>query len=132
MYYSLYYSTLLFFILLFFFFFFNDPAPTEIYTLSLHDALPIFTDHPDTLVELTLESDTFLKTEERKLLYQSHEGIVHLIPKIKRLESANSEYREVNLNQNIKELFQDYFKTKNNNQQLNQEMMDLFDEVLKE
>src|SRR5439155_21747292 len=23
-------------------FFFNDPAPTEIYTLSLHDALPIY------------------------------------------------------------------------------------------
>src|SRR5206468_11564897 len=28
-------------LLLFFFFFFNDPATTEIYTLSLHDALPI-------------------------------------------------------------------------------------------
>src|SRR6266496_2002793 len=27
--------------LYFFFFFFNDTAPTEIYTLSLHDALPI-------------------------------------------------------------------------------------------
>src|SRR5207249_10856766 len=26
---------------LFHFFFFTDPAPTEIYTLSLHDALPI-------------------------------------------------------------------------------------------
>src|SRR5207248_11004130 len=26
---------------LFILFFFNDPAPTEIYTLSLHDALPI-------------------------------------------------------------------------------------------
>src|SRR5204863_8747025 len=25
------------------FFFFNDPATTDIYTLSLHDALPIFT-----------------------------------------------------------------------------------------
>lgn len=99
---------------------------------SVDKALEWLTDHPDTLVELTLESDTFLKTEERKLLYQSHEGIVHLIPKIKRLESANSEYREVNLNQNIKELFQDYFKTKHNNQQPNQEMMDLFDEVLKE
>src|SRR2546425_11600318 len=38
----------LFFILirtsiLFFFFFFNDTATTEIYTLSLHDALPICT-----------------------------------------------------------------------------------------
>src|SRR5438445_13363751 len=36
-------SFILFFIYLFFsfFFFFNDPATTEIYTLSLHDALPI-------------------------------------------------------------------------------------------
>src|SRR5207253_11477800 len=30
--------------LCFLFFFFNDPAPTEIYTLSLHDALPISTE----------------------------------------------------------------------------------------
>src|SRR6266853_6442828 len=30
------------FLLCYFFFFFNDTAPTEIYTLSLHDALPIF------------------------------------------------------------------------------------------
>src|SRR5690349_25022109 len=28
--------------LIFFFFFFNDTATTEIYTLSLHDALPIY------------------------------------------------------------------------------------------
>src|SRR6266513_1898274 len=31
-----------YFIFFFFFFFFNDTATTEIYTLSLHDALPIF------------------------------------------------------------------------------------------
>src|SRR3712207_7017298 len=30
-------------LVLFFFFFFNDTATTEIYTLSLHDALPIYT-----------------------------------------------------------------------------------------
>src|SRR2546430_15988954 len=30
-----------FVLLMFFFFFFNDTATTEIYTLSLHDALPI-------------------------------------------------------------------------------------------
>src|SRR5271168_5637104 len=29
-------------VFLFFFFFFNDTATTEIYTLSLHDALPIW------------------------------------------------------------------------------------------
>src|SRR5256885_16668413 len=32
----------LFSFFLFFFFFFNDTATTEIYTLSLHDALPIW------------------------------------------------------------------------------------------
>src|SRR5437870_7632319 len=30
---------------LFFFFFFHDPPPPEIYTLSLHDALPIWAGH---------------------------------------------------------------------------------------
>src|SRR5204863_9396981 len=30
----------------FFFFFFNDTATTEIYTLSLHDALPIYFSQP--------------------------------------------------------------------------------------
>src|SRR5438477_6763337 len=30
----------------FYFFFFNDTATTEIYTLSLHDALPISAGHP--------------------------------------------------------------------------------------
>src|SRR2546421_9814721 len=33
--------------LIFFFFFFNDTATTEIYTLSLHDALPISRDRSD-------------------------------------------------------------------------------------
>src|SRR6476619_8365338 len=32
----------LIFLFFFFFFFFNDTATTEIYTLSLHDALPIW------------------------------------------------------------------------------------------
>src|SRR6476469_11263255 len=35
-----------FFLFLFLFFFFNDTATTEIYTLSLHDALPISPPRP--------------------------------------------------------------------------------------
>src|SRR5256885_9687472 len=37
--------------ILFFFFFFNDTATTEIYTLSLHDALPIFVVRDDPVRE---------------------------------------------------------------------------------
>src|SRR5256885_16904280 len=38
---SVFFFRFLLFISFFFFFFFNDTATTEIYTLSLHDALPI-------------------------------------------------------------------------------------------
>src|SRR2546422_5761776 len=43
-------------LLIFFFFFFNDTATTEIYTLSLHDALPIFVDLNDALAKAGLAS----------------------------------------------------------------------------
>src|SRR5215813_4860815 len=36
-----FYCITFFYVIFFFFFFFNDTATTEIYTLSLHDALPI-------------------------------------------------------------------------------------------
>src|SRR2546429_9568757 len=44
--------------LLFSFFFFNDTATTEIYTLSLHDALPIFTPPWDRRTRSTLRAFT--------------------------------------------------------------------------
>ena len=40
-----------FFFVFGFFFFFNDTATTEIYTLSLHDALPIFSWPPRSYAE---------------------------------------------------------------------------------
>src|SRR5256885_14730173 len=39
----LYFFNLIYLLFFSFFFFFNDTATTEIYTLSLHDALPILT-----------------------------------------------------------------------------------------
>src|SRR2546426_12821155 len=41
-------------LLSFSFFFFNDTATTEIYTLSLHDALPI---SPGTMIGIDLDAD---------------------------------------------------------------------------
>src|SRR3712207_7990768 len=47
---------------LFFFFFFNDTATTEIYTLSLHDALPIWR----RCVAADGESDPGLRADARR------------------------------------------------------------------
>src|SRR5256885_15554734 len=53
---------------LFFFFFFNDTATTEIYTLSLHDALPIS----------TLSSHAREKTQACQLLVKRKEHLKFL------------------------------------------------------
>src|SRR2546430_11741487 len=70
-----------------FFFFFNDTATTEIYTLSLHDALPICTRSPtfvssfdssirtswSTFIGATL---AFLRSEEHTSELQSQSNLV--------------------------------------------------------
>lgn len=50
---------------------------------SIEKTVEWLTTNQETFVELTLESETFLTADERKRLYQSHNGIVHLIPKVK-------------------------------------------------
>src|SRR6267143_5707867 len=52
--------------LVFFFFFFNDTATTEIYTLSLHDALPIWRD--ETLVAQSGKDYGFTPAHAKKFL----------------------------------------------------------------
>lgn len=87
-------------------------------------------ENPNVLVELTLESETFLKAEDRKLIYQSHNGIIHLIPKVKNQDIKESQLHEINLNQDIQSLFQDYFKSKNGGQEANEDLINLFNEIL--
>ncbi|WP_326982185.1 exonuclease SbcCD subunit D [Chryseobacterium sp. MYb264] len=97
---------------------------------SIEKSIEWLTANPNTFVELTLESETFLTADERKLLYQSHSGIVYLIPKIKNQEFNENSVHEINLNQNIESLFQDYFKSKNGGQEANEDLMKLFNEIL--
>ena len=75
------------------FFFFNDTATTEIYTLSLHDALPIYQDHLVNMGQLiTLDGHpaqvigvseqgtlkVVLQTPESKLIRELRPGEIQL------------------------------------------------------
>src|SRR5258708_19866515 len=54
------------------FFFFNDTATTEIYTLSLHDALPIFgaDEHPFTrIVDNHFIEEAFTRSAQRARMF---------------------------------------------------------------
>ncbi|RQO41763.1 exonuclease sbcCD subunit D [Chryseobacterium sp. KBW03] len=97
---------------------------------SIEDTVQWLSENPYTFIELTLESETFLTADERRLIYQSHNGIVHLIPKVKNKELAENLSQEINLSQDIDILFKDYFKSKNGGQEANEELMNLFNEIL--
>src|SRR4029434_11359112 len=62
-----------------FVFFFNDTATTEIYTLSLHDALPISHTHTQGVVKTGLTNTlthTHTRSEEHTSELQSHLNLV--------------------------------------------------------
>jgi hypothetical protein len=68
-YFYLFYSSVVF--LIFTFVFFNDTATTEIYTLSLHDALPIYTTQPKDVTAAAGGNVTFTVTASGvELTYQ--------------------------------------------------------------
>src|SRR5438128_5761483 len=91
---------------IFFFFFFNDTATTEIYTLSLHDALPIWlmcdldvhrtgSLGRDCLGKIHRESDS---REDRKStrLNSSHGSISYAVFCLKKKKKKRDSSREVN------------------------------------
>src|SRR6202022_5143810 len=77
------------------FFFFNDTATTEIYTLSLHDALPIFNPLPQALADGVTRMprrasiDGAARSEEHTSELQSHSDLVcRLLLDTKKQESG--------------------------------------------
>src|SRR2546430_5303500 len=84
--------------MLLFFFFFNDTATTEIYTLSLHDALPIcLAEVKGVSIRLTKEADDAKRQAdeyERKavlLLQRFKDGQLDQDRKSTRLNSSHSQ-----------------------------------------
>lgn len=89
--------------------------------------------HPDYLVELTYESDTYMTAAERNTLFNAHNGIVYLIPKIAHhAPEQQTMDKQIDLSKQIEDLFVDYFQYKQGGQAPNEELMDLFKEILKD
>ena len=90
-------------------------------------------ENPNNWVELTLELKEYLRAEDRKRLYNTHEGIVFLIPKLlldtEHNPSAELSLQDINF-ENITPLFESYFKYKNGGIAPNQEILNLFNEAI--
>src|SRR5690242_21502158 len=80
-------------LLIFFFFFFNDTATTEIYTLSLHDALPIFLQFGDErrrMAPFDLRHDIDIGDRKSTRLNSSHMSISYAVFCLKKKKNKNN------------------------------------------
>ena len=100
---------------------------------SIEAATSWLKENPNTWVELTLELKEYLRAEDRKRLYNTHEGIIFLIPKLlldtEHNPSAELSLQDINF-ENITPLFESYFKYKNGGIAPNQEILNLFNEAI--
>ena len=98
---------------------------------ALDEAVRWLSDNPNTYVELTLVSDTYLEGKTKKTLYDAHDGIVYIIPEIRQQSAGEEQAASIDLSQDIRQLFSDYFQKKKG-QAPHNSIMDLFNEVLSE
>jgi len=96
---------------------------------NFDEALNWLGDNPNALVELTLISDTFLSGEDRRLLHETHDGIVTIIPEIREGSGSKEDTpKEISRSESMQELFSEYFRSRNG-QDPDQAILDLFLEV---
>ncbi len=101
-------------------------------TVGMEEAIAWLAANQDSLVELTLVTDTFLTAQERKQLSAVHSRIVALIPEVKNANEITGNKRQsIDLSKNMEELFVDYFRHEKG-QEPNEELLRLFKEVLAE
>lgn len=95
---------------------------------DINQCLQWLYENPDTLVELTVVSDTFLTSAELKSIQQAHDGIIHIIPVVKNRPQMTGK-NTVDLEKDVKSLFADYFKNRHG-QEPNEEIKTLFNEII--
>ncbi|MDP5170223.1 MAG: exonuclease SbcCD subunit D [Bacteroidia bacterium] len=99
---------------------------------SIDEAVSWLGEHPNTLVELHIATDTHLTAEDRKRLAGAHAGILRVVPEFTNPELLKfTSGKQIDLSRSTEELFKDYFLHKKG-QQPNEELLALFQEVLSE
>ncbi|RLC48921.1 MAG: exonuclease sbcCD subunit D [Candidatus Cloacimonadota bacterium] len=97
---------------------------------NIPEAVEWLKENQNTLVEITLATDTYPTSEEQRQLHTVHNGIVAIIPELKNKEDYISEkLRKIDLTKSMEELFIDYFKYKNGHNP-NKNIINLYREIL--
>jgi exonuclease SbcD len=98
---------------------------------TVEHAIQWLQNNQNALVEISLEMETYLTADEKKSLFDTHKGIINIIPKVKMLRNDDlSESQTINLNDSLTDLFKQFFASRNANQQPNNELINLLNEII--
>ncbi len=95
---------------------------------SIDTALSWLSENPNCLVELTIVTENYLASQDRKRLLQAHSGIVTLIPEVTNPALLESAGASIDLSQDMEKLFVEYFLHRQG-QAPNEELLALFKEI---
>ena len=97
---------------------------------NLPDTLTWLENHPYCFVEVTYLTDESIDAATRKAILKAHDGIVNLIPQLRHAASqTQDELRAEDLSRDMESLFR-LFYTSEKGQEPNEQLMDIFKEVL--
>ncbi|MFD2937846.1 metallophosphoesterase family protein [Spirosoma flavum] len=95
------------------------------------EAVDWLKENPNCYAEITLQTPTFLTSDERRQLQQAHKSLVTIIPDVRDVKETERESAPaIDLTQSIDTLFTSYFKNKNKGQEPNERLHQLFKEIL--
>ncbi len=96
---------------------------------DLDGAVSWLEDHPNTFVELTMVTDSYLGAKEKKRLHKAHKGIITIIPELRVSPEHKGPKESIDLSKDLKSLFIEYFKYRKG-QAPNAELLEILDEII--
>ena len=96
---------------------------------NIDEAVLWLSENQNSWVEITVKTENYISSVERKRLIDSHKGIVYIHPEIRNLSVQGFEEFESLNEQNIESLFNKYFLYKNGNEP-GKRLKDLFREII--
>jgi exonuclease SbcD len=103
----------------------------RIHAHGIDDAVIKLEENKNHLVELTIETDTYLTAKERKILSATHDSIITIIPQVKNSSIEGYTTKTIDLKKSTHDLFVDYF-THTHDCAPGESIMNLFNEVVAE
>jgi len=95
------------------------------------EAIDWLRENPDCYPEITMQTATYLTSDERRQLQQAHSSLVTIIPDVRKIDEPEEKSAPaIDLTQGMNALFTNYFKAKHKGQEPNERLQNLFAEIL--